>query len=88
MTQNTAFIIHLEVRQVGELHYVTSSNFAGLHVCGKDVGGTFQSLVKVVKALFKHNWGFEVEVIPATTNGKDFPKSLDVCDQLVVRKAA
>jgi hypothetical protein len=88
MTQNTAFIIHLDVRKIGALHYVTSSNFLGLHVCGTDVDSTFQSLVKVVKALFKHNWGFDVEVFPATTNGKSFPKSLDICDQLVVRKAA
>jgi len=88
MTQNTAFIIHLDVRKVGDMHYVTSSNFVGLHVCGTSVDGTYQSLVKVVQALFRHNWGFEVEVIPATTNGKSFPGSIEICDQLVVRKAA
>ena len=64
MTDNIAFIIKLEHRQVADLHYVTSPNFDGLHVCGTTVEGTYQSLIKVVKAMCRHNWGYDVNVCP------------------------
>jgi len=88
MTQNSAMIVSLTVRQQSGMYYVTSSNLPGLNVCGDDVERTYQSVVKVVKALFKHNWGFEVEVWPATTDGKEFPKMMHLCDQIVVQRKA
>lgn len=89
MTQNTTMIVALVVRQQGNTYYVTSSNLDGLNVCGHGIEATYQSVVKVIEALFKHNWGFEVDVLPATTDGKEFPKTSHVFDKVVVmRKAA
>jgi len=72
MTQDTAFIIKLQVRKEGEFHFVTSPNLPGLNVCGTSVDNTYQSVVKVVKALFKHNHNFIVDVFPATAIGVTF----------------
>lgn len=88
MTQDTALIISLQVRQEGEFFYVTSHDLSGLNVCGVDVEKTYQAVVKATKALYRHNWGYEVEVIPGTTDGKSFPKTMGLCDMLVIRKAA
>lgn len=88
MTQNSAMIVSLTVRQQGGMFYVTSPNLSGLNVCGEGVEKTYQSVVKVVKALFKHNWGFEVEVWPATSDGKEFPAMMHLCEQIVVQRKA
>lgn len=88
MTQDTAMIVSLQVRRQGEMFFVTSPNLVGLNVCGKSVEETYQSVVKVVKALFWHNRGFEVEVWPATTDGKEFPEMMHLCDQIVVQRKA
>ncbi|SRR6266700_1409109 len=88
MTQDTALIISLQIRQEGEFLYVTSRDLPALNICGLNVEGTYQSVCKAVKALVRHNWGYEVEIIPATTDGKSFPKTMGLCEQLVLRKAA
>lgn len=88
MTQDTLMVVRLEVNQQGNTFYVTSPNLPGLNVCGEGVEATYQSVVKVVKALYRHNKGFEVEVWPATTNDKEFPKSMSLCHEVVVRRKA
>jgi len=88
MNQDSTMIVRLSVRQEGEMFYVTSPNVDGLNVCGQGVEATYQSVVKVVKALFKHKLGFEVEVWPATTDGKDFPNMMHLCNEVVVRRKA
>ena len=88
MTQDSLMVVHLQVNRQGDTFYVTSPNLPGLNVCGQGVEATYQSVVKVVKALYRHNKGFEVEVWPATTDDKDFPEMMNLCHEVVVRRKA
>jgi hypothetical protein len=88
MTQDSALIIRIKVEQEGNMIYVSSQDLHGLHICGPTVEQTYQSLVKAVIALFKYNRKMDVEVIPATTDGKSFPQIIGLCEQLVVQRLA
>lgn len=88
MTNDTRMIVELNVRQDGGLWFVTSTNLSGLNVCGDSIESTYQSVVKAVQALYRHNRGFEVEVWPATTDGKDFPEMMHLANQVVVQRKA
>ncbi len=88
MTQDTTMIVELDVRESEGMWFVTSKNLDGLNVCGDTIESTYQSVVKAVKALYKYNRGFDVEVHPATTDGKDFPEMMHLCDQIVVQRKA
>ncbi len=80
-------IVHLQVQEMGGHFFVTSPNLAGLNVHGVDVDSTYQAVVKMVKAIYRHNLHIEVEVHPATAEGQ-MPKLMKLCDELVVKLKA
>jgi len=79
-------IVRLEIHERDGTFFVTSPNLPGLNACGLGVEAAYESVVRMVKALFRHNSGFEVEVWPATTDGNEFPKMMHLCDAVVVRR--
>ncbi len=88
MTQDTLMVVHLTVKQEGDNFFVTSPNLDGLNVYGVGVEATYQSVVKMVKALYSYNRGIEVEVHPATSNDKEIPNTMHLCNEVVVRLKA
>jgi len=88
MTQDSLMIVRLDVKERNGSFFVTSSNLPGLNAYGFGVEAAYESVVRMVKALFRHNSGFEVEVWPATTDGAEFPKMMRLCSEVVVRRKA
>lgn len=88
MTQDAALIIKVNVTHEHGLFYAESPDLLGLHICGETPEQLCATVVKAVKALFKYNRQMDVDVIPATSKGSDFPGALLDCDHLVVQLAA
>lgn len=87
MGQDWLRIVHLEVKEQDGHFFVTSRNLAGLNVHGVGVDSTYQAVVKMVKAIYRHNQGIEVEVHPGVAEG-EMPKLMKLCDEVVVRLKA
>ena len=68
MTQDSALIIRVNLRKESGMFYADSSDLLGLHVCGTTPEKTCQTVIKAVKALFKHNRNMDVDVVPATSD--------------------
>lgn len=86
MTQDAALIVRVNLRREAGMFYADSPDLLGLHICGQTAEQTCLTVMKAVKALFKHNRGMDVEVIPATTNNEDFPRLTGLCNQFVVHR--
>ena len=86
LTQDSLMIVRLEITEKDGKFFVTSPNLPGLNAYGLGVEAAYQSVVRMVKALFHHNSGFEVEVWPATTDTSEFPKMMNLCSEVVVRR--
>lgn len=88
MTQESLMIVELQIQASNGHFFVTSPNLPGLNVSAVGAEGTFQAVVRMVKALYRHNSGYEVDVWPATTDGGEFPKMMRLCSQVVVQRKA
>ena len=86
MTHDSALIIRIDFRQEAEYFYAESPDLLGLHICGISAEQTCLTMIKAVKALFKHNRNMDVEVLPATTDGERFPELTGPCEQFVVHR--
>lgn len=84
MTQDSAFIIRVNLRRESDMFYADSPDLLGLHICGPTAEQTCQSVMKAVKALFKHNRGMDVEVLVATNSEQNFPRHTGPCEQFAV----
>jgi hypothetical protein len=84
MTQDAALIIRVNLRKDAGYFYADSPDLLGLHICGKTAEQTCETVMKAVKALFKHNRGMDVEVLPATTSDQNFPRISGPCEQFAV----
>ena len=88
MKQNAALIIRVKVTNDSGVFYAESPDLLGLHICGRSYEQTCQTVIKAVKALFRHNRNMDVEVVPATNNVESFPMFTGECEQYVVQRAA
>lgn len=84
MTQDAALIIRVSLRREGDLFYAHSTDVPGLHICGPTAEQTCSTVIKAVKALFKHNRNMDVEVLPTTTDTEQFPRVTGPCEQFAV----
>jgi len=84
MTHDAAWIIRVNLRREADMFYADSPDLMGLHICGKTAEQTCETVMKAVKALFKHNRNMDVEVLPATTSGENFPRISGPCEQFAV----
>lgn len=73
MTQDAVTIIQVNVREEMGMCYADSPDLLGLHICGKTREQTLETVMKAVKALFKHNRKVDVTVKPVT-DAASFPK--------------
>jgi hypothetical protein len=87
MTHDSALIIRVKVTEDSGIYYADSPDLLGLHICGHSYEQTCKTVIKAVKALFKHNRKMDVEVIPATNDVKNFPRITGECEQYVVQRA-
>ena len=88
MTQDAALIIRVNLKNEASMFYADSPDLLGLHICGPTAEQTCETVIKAVKALFKHNRGLNVNVIPVTTDTASFPKLAGPCGQFVVQRMA
>jgi hypothetical protein len=76
----------LEIRfewQNGFLH-VTSEEVPGLHLCGSNPQEVLDDVIPAIKALFKLNRGWNVEVVPETDTSR-FPSPVEKLDLFIAR---
>ena len=85
---HSALIIRVNVKEEPGFFYADSPDLPGLHVCGKTEEQTCTTVIKAIKALFKHNRKMDVEVVPATKNEESFPNLTWPCEQFVVQRLA
>lgn len=64
--------VHFEFRY-GRLH-VRSEDVPGLYLCGPDTEKVMDDIIPAIKALFKLNRGWDVEVVPETEIS-EFPEA-------------
>ena len=88
MTLDSALIIRVNIKEEPGFFYADSQDLPGLHVCGKSPEQICATVIKAVKALFKHNRNMDVEVIPATVDKDNFPRMTGPCEQFVVQRLA
>ena len=86
MTQDAALILRVNLRRESGMFYADSPDLLGLHICGPTAEQTCQTVIKAVKALFKHNRKMDVEVVPATTDKESFPRITGLCEQFIVQR--
>ena len=88
MSQDSLMIVRLDIAESDGHFFITSPNLPGLNASGFGVEAAYEATVRMVKALYRHNSGFEVEVWPATTETSQFPKMMQLCSELVVQRKA
>ena len=88
MTRDSALIIRVSIQEEPGFFYADSPDLPGLHVCGKTQEQTCTTVIKAIKALFKHNRNMNVIVIPATQDEDNFPQLSGLCEQFVVQRLA
>jgi len=88
MTLDSALIIRVNIQESHGIFYADSPDLLGLHICGDTQEKTCSTVIRAVKALFKHNRQMDVEVIPATEDQNSFPRMTGPCQQFVVHRAA
>lgn len=91
MTQDAAVLIRVNVREEPDYFYAASPDLPGLHVCGGTREQLCDSLIRALKALFKHNRNLDVQVLPVVPpESDDFPLMPAACfgDQFVVHRLA
>lgn len=80
-----ALIIRVNVKEEAGYWYANSPDLLGLHICGRSAEQACSSALKAVKALFKHNRGLDVDVMPATEEQDSFPRLKGPVDRFVVQ---
>lgn len=90
MTQDAALLIRVHVREDAEHFYAASTDLPGLHICAETREALCASTMKAVKALFKHNRGLDVDVLPVANSPESFPEMPMACvgDQFVIQRMA
>ena len=86
MPKATAYMV-IEVQfktQDGYLH-VTSEQVPGLYLCGPDPQDVIDDIIPAIKALFKLNRGWDVEVVPET-EASQFPSPREKLDLPIERQ--
>lgn len=87
MTNDSALIIQVNMKEEMGYCYADSPDLVGLHICGKTPEQTLSAVITAVKALFKHNRKMNVEVVPATTDNESFPRLSGPVRKFVVQRA-
>ena len=87
MTQSATLVIKVDIREDAGIYYASSPDLMGLHLRGPSKEKICESVVKTVKALFKHNRQMDVDVTLASADIENFPSNNGACDMLVVRAA-
>ena len=88
MNQNATLVIKVDIREEADGFYASSPDLMGLHLRGPSKEKICESIVKTVKALFKHNRQIDVDVTLASADIDSFPSMDGICDMLVVRPSA
>ena len=87
MNHDAALIINVDIREESGVYFADSRDLPGLHICGRTAQQTCATVIKAVKALFKHNRNMDVEVVPATDDSESFPEIQGLCERFVVQRA-
>lgn len=85
MTQSATLVIKVDIREDAGMYYASSPDLMGLHLRGSSKEKICESVVRTVKALFKHNRQMDVDVTLASADIDNFPNKEAACDMLVVR---
>lgn len=84
MTDETVFIVKINVQQRSGYFYAASPDLPGLHVCGESDDALRKSVVLAIKTLFKRNSRIDVDVKPVAASLEMFPRDGSSFDRLAV----